>query len=107
MGKGVGSPYWQPYDASQGAKDRNEGDCTVRALSAARGISYDGAFDILHGLEAKHRNINSMSERLGVIRRLSFPARAGTEAHDRRRVCEALLGRPIHPPGGTPCLRCR
>jgi hypothetical protein len=85
--KKIGSPVWQPYDASQGARKKKDGDCTVRALSAARDIPYAQAFDVIYRLMGKHRSIcirlpeflDSDKEVLGVIRKISFPAQRGQD----------------------------
>jgi hypothetical protein len=72
------------YDAGKGRRTNgDEGDCQVRALHTASGLSYGAAWDALYALQGKYRsngfNITLYldSGELGVVRKLSFPAKAG------------------------------
>jgi hypothetical protein len=75
---------FQRFDA--GALSRPRGgdklDCQVRALTSARGINYDEAWDLLYKMQGERRHcgfmlvesLNAGDGRLGVIRKLDFPA---------------------------------
>jgi hypothetical protein len=72
------------YDAGKGRRTRgDDGDCQVRALHTASGLTYNAAWDALYALQGTYRthgfNITLYldSGELGVVRKLSFPAKAG------------------------------
>lgn len=62
-----------------------KGDCQVRALHIATGLSYPAAWDLLYRLQGKHRTagfsltgyLDRDPEPLGVLRVLRFPAVRG------------------------------
>ncbi len=68
-----------------GAQKATNGDCQVRALHTASGLSYSAAWDALYALQGKYRShgfniiLYLDSGELGVVRKLSFPAKAGQE----------------------------
>lgn len=57
----------------------------MRALATARGMVYANAWDLLYTLQGEQRrcsfplveSLNASDERLGVVRAIPFPARAG------------------------------
>jgi hypothetical protein len=81
--------YWcsrfRQLDVGKGKRGWDRGDCQVRALTVATGLHYDDAWELLYRLQGKHRShgflLQEFLERdpaeLGVVRRMSFPARRG------------------------------
>lgn len=72
------------YDAGKGKRLKNSnGDCQVRSLHTAAGLTYAAAWDALYKLQGKYRthgfDITHYLDNgeLGVIRKLSFPAKRG------------------------------
>jgi len=76
---------YRHYDAGKGNRSKGDiGDCQVRALHTASGLTYSQAWDALYALQGKYRTsgfrLTSYLDNgeLGVVRRLSFPAKSGT-----------------------------
>jgi hypothetical protein len=72
------------YDAGKGLRPTgDEGDCQVRALHTASGLSYNQAWDALYTLQGKYRTAGFRlgfyleKGELSVIRNLKFPAQKG------------------------------
>ncbi len=88
------------YDAGKGRRTKgDEGDCQVRALHTASGLSYGAAWDALYALQGKYRThgftitLYLDSGELGVVRKLSFPAKAGQKRMTADRfVCKYPKG---------------
>lgn len=73
----------------------DDGDCQVRALVYARGIRYPDAWDLLYRMQGEMRACSFMldksleagDERLGVIRKLPFPAQRGQKRMTAGEFC--------------------
>lgn len=74
---------FRKYDAEKGKRNGDNGDCQVRALHTASGVSYDAAWDALYALQGQYRtngfDITFYLSKgdLGVVSKLSFPAKKG------------------------------
>jgi hypothetical protein len=75
---------FRKYDAGKGKRTvGDEGDCQIRALHTASGLSYSAAWDALYQLQGKYRTAGFNvclyldNGELGVMRKLSFPAQKG------------------------------
>jgi len=75
---------YRHYDAGKGKRCKGDsGDCQVRALHTATGMTYSKAWDALYALQGKYRTSGFKltlyldNGELGVVRKLSFPAQAG------------------------------
>lgn len=82
-----------------GNKDRKsgvKGDCQVRALCKASGLSYDKAWQLLYETQgelgecgfALVRSLNEGDSRFGVKQKLSFPAAKGKERMTGLKFCK-------------------
>lgn len=85
---------FRKYDAGKGKRQKGDvGDCQVRALCVAAGLSYDKAWDTLYALQGKYRthgfSIVFYLDRgeLGCVRKLSFPAKTGQPRMTAAKFC--------------------
>jgi hypothetical protein len=87
---------FRKLDVGKGKRLWDQGDCQARALTVAAGLHYDEAWELLYRLQGKHRThgflLQEYLERdpaeLGVVRKISFPARRGVP---RTTVAEFCL----------------
>lgn len=80
----------------QSRRPRQKDDCTVRALSIARGLAYDAAYDLLKSAGRKsHRGfgLKKWLEGQPWAERVSFPAVAGESRMNIAAFCQS------HPTG--------
>jgi hypothetical protein len=95
------SKCWVKYDAWDGTLQKQSGDCTVRAVAAARGVSYLEAWQQLYVLQGETGQtafllstwLRTHPARFGVVRALSFPAVRGRARMTAETFCVA------HPTG--------
>lgn len=79
------STIYRKYDAGEASRGKVDkgGDCQIRALCTAAGMTYKAAWEALYKLCGKYRtcgfNLTHYldSGELGVVRKLKFPAEAG------------------------------
>lgn len=78
--------YFVRYDIGKGQPQRDEkGDCTVRALATATGMSYQAAWDKLYRLQGQKRHtgfrlfdyLREMPDSMGVVRSFKYRAVKG------------------------------
>lgn len=89
---------FRKFDAGvvERAKDGDKGDCQVRAVSTACGISYSQAWQLLYTLQGELRHcsftvVQSLAlgdKRLGFKRQLSFPAVRGKTRMTGKEFCK-------------------
>lgn len=93
---------WQKHDAGAGHRNDNEnGDCQIRSLVTARGLTFDAAYDLLYALQGRYRTIGFALHKFldlepttfGVVRKLPFPAKRGQP----RMTAKSLA--KLHPTG--------
>lgn len=88
------SRHYRRFDA--GHTGGKNGDCTVRALATARGLSYEDAWRQLYAHQGRVRAcafrltewLQLSPDEFGVVQRLSFPARAGKPRMNGERFCD-------------------
>lgn len=84
------------FDAGNGNRNWDIGDCTVRALSTALGIPYSAAWELLYEAQGEHRACSFRMEeflkrdpdRFSVRRHIAFPARRGQPRMTGRDFCK-------------------
>lgn len=88
--------HYHRHDAGRPDWADTDHDCQVRALSTARGISYEQAWNLLYLMQGERRTcelplvkaLADMDERLGVVEMMSFPAKRGRKRMNGLRFCE-------------------
>lgn len=85
-------------DIGQGKRSKlDHGDCTVRALALARGITYEAGWNLLFAAQSLHRTCGFQLFRFldadpvtfGVLKAASFPASAGKKRTTVRSFAES------------------